>query len=103
MFYIATADKLTRTSVWLEKMEGGIEHLKDVVVKDSLGIAAELEKQMQYLVDTYKCEWAEVVSDPAARRKFSHFANSTANDDSIELMTERSQTRPVDWGQPGDP
>ena len=25
MFYIRTADKLTRTSTWIEKMDGGIE------------------------------------------------------------------------------
>jgi nitrite reductase (NADH) large subunit len=103
MFYIATADRLTRTSVWLEKMEGGIEHLKDVVIKDSLGICSELERQMQYLVDTYHCEWAAVVNDPVARQKFTHFANSPENDDSVALMTERSQCRPVDWGKPGDP
>ena len=103
MFYIATADKLTRTSVWLDKMEGGIEHLKDVIIKDSLGIGAELEQQMQYLVNTYRCEWAEVVRDPVARQKFSHFANSPEPDNSIEWMTERSQSRPVDWGAPGDP
>ncbi len=28
MYYIFTADKLTRTSVWLEKMEGGLEQLE---------------------------------------------------------------------------
>ena len=103
MFYIATADKLMRTSVWLDKMQGGIEHLKDVVVNDSLGIGEELERQMQYLVDTYKCEWAEVVNDPVAREKFAHFANSPEHDANVELMPERSQRRPVDWGQPGDP
>ncbi len=99
MFYIATADKLTRTSVWLDKMQGGIEHLKEVVIKDSLGIGAELEQQMQYLVDTYRCEWAEVVNDPVAREKFAHFANSPEVDDSVQLMTERTQTRPVDGGK----
>jgi nitrite reductase (NADH) large subunit len=103
MFYIATADKLTRTSVWLEKMEGGIEHLKDVIINDSLGIGAQLEKDMQYLVDTYRCEWAEVVRDPVARQKFTHFANSPADDNSVQLMSERSQSRPVNWGSPGDP
>jgi nitrite reductase (NADH) large subunit len=103
MFYIATADRLTRTSVWLEKMEGGIEHLKDVILKDSLGICAQLEQEMKYLVDTYRCEWAEVVNDPAARRKFAHYANSTEADDTVEFMSERSQSRPVDWGKPGDP
>jgi nitrite reductase (NADH) large subunit len=103
MFYIATADKLTRTSVWLDKMQGGIGHLKDVIINDSLGICAELEQEMQYLVDTYRCEWAEVVADPVARKKFTHFANSPENDDNVVLMPERSQTRPVDWGKPGDP
>jgi nitrite reductase (NADH) large subunit len=103
MFYIATADKLTRTSVWLEKLEGGIQHLKEVIIDDSLGICAQLEKDMQYLVDTYRCEWAATVADPVARAKFAHFANSTADDDSIELVSERSQSRPVDWQAPGDP
>ena len=40
MYYIRTADRLTRTSVWLEAMKGGIESLRDVVVNDRLGIAA---------------------------------------------------------------
>src|SRR5579859_1708929 len=29
MFYTQTADRLTRTSVWLDKLEGGIEYLRD--------------------------------------------------------------------------
>jgi nitrite reductase (NADH) large subunit len=103
MFYIATADRLTRTSVWIEKMQGGIEHLKDVIVNDSLGICAQLEQEMQYLVDTYRCEWAEVVNDPVARQKFAHFANSPENDENVVLMPERAQTRPIDWEEPGDP
>jgi nitrite reductase (NADH) large subunit len=103
MFYIATADKLTRTSVWLDKMQGGIEHLKDVIIKDSLGICARLEQDMQYLVDTYRCEWAAVVNDPVARQKFAHFANSPENDDNVALIEEREQARPMDWGKPGDP
>lgn len=82
MFYIRTADRLTRTSVWLAKMEGGIDHLRDVVVNDSLGIAATLERDMQRLVDTYECEWAGVVRDPAKRAVFRQFANdaTTASD-----------------------
>ncbi|HEX5060202.1 MAG TPA: nitrite reductase large subunit NirB [Kofleriaceae bacterium] len=70
MFYIRTADRLTRTSVWLDKLPGGIEHLRDVVVHDSLGIAGELERQLQHLVDTYECEWAGVVRDSAKRAQF---------------------------------
>ena len=48
-------------------MEGGIEYLRDVIVNDRLGICAELERQMQFLVDTYQCEWKEVVNDPEKR------------------------------------
>ncbi|ULT46369.1 hypothetical protein KRR40_25155 [Niabella defluvii] len=57
MFYIKTADPLTRTATWLNKMEGGIDYLRNVVVHDSLGIGAELEREMQLLVDAYQCEW----------------------------------------------
>jgi len=94
VFYIRTADRLTRTSVWLEKMEGGIAHLRDVVVKDSLGIGADLEWQMQHLVDTYECEWAGVVRDPEKRAEFRAFANDGAGDDGIRLVPERGQVRP---------
>jgi nitrite reductase (NADH) large subunit len=70
IFYIRTADRLMRTSVWLDKMEGGIAHLRDVIVNDSLGIAADLEREMQHLVDTYACEWKGVVADPVKRAQF---------------------------------
>ena len=55
MFYIQTADKLQRTSVWFSKLEGGIDYLRSVVIDDSLGICEELEAQMQHLVNTYQC------------------------------------------------
>ena len=97
MFYIRTADRLTRTSVWLDKLEGGIEHLRKVVIDDSLGICAELERQIQHLVDTYQCEWAEVVHNPERRAAFRHFANGPANDPQVEVVEERGQLRPVDW------
>jgi nitrite reductase (NADH) large subunit len=97
MFYIQTADRLTRTAPWLEKMEGGIEYLRDVVVNDRLGICEELEKQMQYLVDTYKCEWKEAVNDPSLRKWFRQFVNTTETEPSIEFVSERGQKRPVDW------
>jgi nitrite reductase (NADH) large subunit len=100
MFYIRTADRLTRTSVWLEKLEGGLAHLRDVVVNDSLGICNELEAQMQHLVDTYRCEWAEVVKDPARRAAFTHFANSEEPDPGVRFLPERGQVRPADWPSP---
>jgi nitrite reductase (NADH) large subunit len=97
MYYIQTADRLTRTSVWLEKMEGGIEYLRDVIVNDRLGIAADLERQMQFLADTYKCEWAEVVRDPEKRRLFRQFANTDETEPTVEFVPERGQERPADW------
>src|SRR5205814_8850721 len=41
MFYIRTGDRLQRTSVWLEHLEGGIDYLPKVVCEASLGIGAE--------------------------------------------------------------
>jgi nitrite reductase (NADH) large subunit len=63
MYYILTADRLERTAVWQRKLPSGkngggpIEHLKEVIIEDSLGICAELDTRMQHLVDTYHDEW----------------------------------------------
>ncbi|MBV9124034.1 MAG: nitrite reductase small subunit NirD, partial [Planctomycetes bacterium] len=97
MYYTQTADRLTRTSVWLEKLEGGIQRLREVIIDDCLGICDELEKQMQYFVDTYKCEWTEVVNDPEKRRLFKQFANTDETEPTIEFVKEREHKRPADW------
>jgi nitrite reductase (NADH) large subunit len=97
MYYIQTADRLTRTSVWLEKMEGGIDYLRDVIIHDRLGIAADLERQVQFLVDTYKCEWREVIESPERRRLFQQFVNTEETEPTIELVSERGQHRPTTW------
>lgn len=64
MFYIRTADRLQRTSTWMDNLEGGIEYLRDVIMNDSLGIAYELEQEMARIVDTYQCEWQTTLADP---------------------------------------
>ena len=97
MYYITTADKLTRTSVWCEKLEGGIDHIRDVVVEDKLGICDELEERMQFLVASYKCEWAEAVNNPQHRKWFRQFVNTDEEESCIEIVTERGQLRPGDW------
>ncbi|MBI3359345.1 MAG: nitrite reductase small subunit NirD, partial [Nitrospirae bacterium] len=97
MYYIMTADRMTRTAVWIEKLEGGIEHLKDVIIHDKLGICGELEAMCQFLVDSYRCEWTEVVSDPAKRKLFRQFVNTDENESSIEIISERGQPRPAYW------
>src|SRR5690606_28607982 len=98
MYYIRTADKLTRTSTWLEKLEGGIAQLRTVILQDSLGICEELEHEMKHLVDTYQCEWTSVVRSPELRAKFRHFVNNDEGDMTIELVPEREHARPADWG-----
>lgn len=97
MYYIMTADRLTRTAVWIDKLEGGIEHLKEVIIHDKLGICAELDTMMQALVDTYQCEWAAVVKDPAKQKWFRQFVNTDDTEPGIEIITERGQPRPGDW------
>ena len=98
MFYIKTADPLTRTATWLNKMEGGINYLRNVVINDSLGMAAEWEKEMQSLVESYKCEWKEAVENPEIRKRFSHFVNAPEEKDpSIQFEPMREQKRAKEW------
>jgi nitrite reductase (NAD(P)H) len=54
MFYIKTADKLTRTARWLENFEGGLEKLRKIIIDDELGICDELDKEMNALVGVSK-------------------------------------------------
>lgn len=98
MFYIQTADPLTRTATWLNKMEGGIDYLRSVVLHDALGIGAELEKQMQALVDSYACEWKQVVESPELRKRFAHFVNEPGEKDpTLQFGTLRGQKKAEDW------
>ncbi|AIO70966.1 nitrite reductase large subunit NirB [Burkholderia oklahomensis] len=95
MFYVRTADRLQRTSVWRDNLEGGLDYLIDVVVHDKLGLAAELEAEMRHVVDTYECEWKKAVTDPATRRRFRHFVNNDASDSTIAFVEARGQIRPA--------
>ncbi|WP_312134099.1 nitrite reductase large subunit NirB, partial [Leclercia sp.] len=70
MFYIRTADRLQRTSTWRDNLEGGLAYLREVIIDDSLGIAAELEQEMQRVVDTYQCEWQTTLQDPGRLAQF---------------------------------
>jgi nitrite reductase (NADH) large subunit len=95
MFYVRTADRLQRTSTWRENLEGGLDYLKEVVVNDKLGIAAELEADMQRVVDTYACEWKNAVETPEIRDRFRTFVNSDNADANVVFMPERGQIRPA--------
>ena len=100
MFYIRTADRLQRTSVWLENLEGGLDYLKQVVIEDELGIAAELEADMARVIDSYQCEWRKAIDDPQTLKRFRHFVNSDRADDNVVFIEERGQIRPADRDAP---
>ena len=95
MFYIRTADRLQRTSTWRDNLEGGLDYLKQVLIEDSLGLADELEAQMQHVVDSYQCEWKTAVTTPEVRQRFRTFVNSEQGDQRIVFMPERGQIRPA--------
>lgn len=97
MYYIRTADKLQRTSVWVEKIEGGIEHVRDVVVHDSLGLAEQLEADIQKLIDGYVCEWKDAVENPEKRDRFRHFVGPDKASVAVEMVSERGQNYPGPW------
>jgi nitrite reductase (NADH) large subunit len=99
MFYIKTADPLTRTATWLNKMEGGLDYLRDVIVNDSIGIGEELEMEMKELIANYHCEWKKVVENPALRERYRHFINDDDQDSTLSFVELRDQKIPIDWNK----
>jgi nitrite reductase (NADH) large subunit len=96
MYYVRTADRLQRTARWIEDLEGGLDHVRDVVVHDSLGLADELEQAMAAHVDTYEDEWAATLADPERLRRFRSFVNAPhVPDPTIARVPEREQFRPA--------
>ncbi|MEU6157541.1 nitrite reductase large subunit NirB [Streptomyces sp. NPDC047130] len=95
MFYIRTADRLERTSVWLDRIPGGLDHVRDVVVHDSLGICDELERLMAAHVAHYRDEWAAVLEDPEKLERFVSFVNAPETPDPmVAFVPERGQIKP---------
>lgn len=95
IYYVRTADRLQRTSVWMENMEGGLDYLKSVVIEDKLSVCEELESHMQNVVDTYQCEWKTTIADEEKLKRFRHFVNSDKTDENIVFVEERGQIRPA--------
>ncbi|WP_226344602.1 nitrite reductase large subunit NirB [Agilicoccus flavus] len=96
MYYIRTADRLQRTAPWLEEIEGGVDHVRGVVLHDSLGIADDLDAAMAAHVENYSDEWADVLSDPVKLARFGSFVNApTTPDTDLAYVTERGQRRPA--------
>ncbi|MFF5011974.1 nitrite reductase large subunit NirB [Streptomyces sp. NPDC001165] len=95
MFYIRTADRLERTSTWLERIPGGLDHVREVVVEDSLGICEELESLMADHVAHYADEWATTINDPEKLARFVSFVNAPDTPDPVVgFVPERDQIKP---------
>ncbi|GAA2499088.1 nitrite reductase large subunit NirB [Streptomyces longisporus] len=95
MFYIRTADRLERTSTWLERIPGGLDHVRDVVVEDSLGICEELESLMADHVANYADEWATTINNPDKLARFVSFVNAPDTPDPVVgFVPERDQIKP---------
>jgi nitrite reductase (NADH) large subunit len=102
MFYIRTADRLQRTAGWIEAMDGGLDHLRSVIVDDSLGICGELDAAMGRHVSSYADEWRAVLEDPARLARFVSFVNAPGvPDPTVEFTTERGQRIPAPAREPG--
>ncbi|SPM39088.1 NAD(P)H-nitrite reductase, large subunit [Mycobacterium numidiamassiliense] len=101
MYYIRTADRLQRTAPWVEAIDGGLDHVREVVCDDSLGLAAEFEAAMERHVQNYKCEWKGVLEDPDKLSRFVSFVNAPDAVDETVTFTERAGRKvPVPIGMP---
>ncbi|MEM6105265.1 nitrite reductase large subunit NirB [Mycobacterium sp. 050272] len=101
MYYIRTADRLQRTAPWVESIDGGLDHVREVVCEDSLGLAAEFEAAMERHVENYQCEWKGVLDDPDKLSRFVSFVNAPDEIDSTVTFTEHAGRKiPVSIGMP---
>ncbi|PKV91718.1 nitrite reductase (NADH) large subunit [Amycolatopsis echigonensis] len=101
MFYVRTADRLQRTAPWIEELDGGLDHLRAVIVDDSLGICEDLDAAMAKHIEGYTDEWRGVLEDPDKLARFSSFVNAPGTPDpSISFREEREQKIPVLLGIP---
>ncbi|MGL5859896.1 MAG: (2Fe-2S)-binding protein, partial [Phycicoccus sp.] len=95
-YYVRTADRLQRTAPWQEEHEGGLDRIREIVVDDALGLAADLDAFMARHVESYEDEWAAVLRDPERLRQFAPFVNAPGvADPSLEYVSERGQRRPA--------
>jgi nitrite reductase (NADH) large subunit len=100
MFYVRTADRLQRTSTWIESLsmdgQDGLAYLRSVLIEDVLGICDELDAAMEHHVADYSDEWADTLADPERLRRFVSFVNAPdIPDPSISWHSERDQISPL--------
>jgi nitrite reductase (NADH) large subunit len=101
MYYIRTADRLQRTAPWVDSLDGGLDHVREVVCDDSLGLAEEFEAAVERHVANYECEWKGVLEDPDKLSRFVSFVNAPDEIDSTVTFTEHAGRKiPVSIGMP---
>jgi nitrite reductase (NADH) large subunit len=101
MFYIRTADRLQRTAPWIESLDGGLDHVREVVCEDSLGLAEEFEAAMARHAENYSCEWKGVLKDPEKLSRFVSFVNAPdAPDPTVAFAEHNGRKVPVPIGMP---
>jgi nitrite reductase (NADH) large subunit len=100
LYYVQTGDRLERTASWIERIEGGVEHIREVVLRDSLGVGAELDLLMEAHVASYECEWRATIDDPDRMARFVSFVNAPDEPDAtVVFVRERGQIRPARPGE----
>ncbi|TNH31286.1 nitrite reductase large subunit [Micromonospora orduensis] len=103
IYYIRTADRLQRTAGWIEALDGGLDHLRAVIVDDSLGLCADLDAAMARHVESYSDEWRDVLEDPDRLRRYTSFVNAPdVPDPSITFALERGQRVPARGDTPAE-
>ena len=104
IYYIRTADRLQRTAPWIEGLDGSLDHLREVIIDDSLGLAADFEAAMERHVAGYSCEWKAVLDDPDKLTRFVSFVNAPgAPDPTVEFTEKNGRKVPVLIGTPAVP
>ncbi|GAC1313886.1 MAG: nitrite reductase large subunit NirB [Acidimicrobiales bacterium] len=95
MYYVRTADRLERTATWMGRIDGGLDHVRRVVIDDAIGLGADLEADMAAHVAGYRCEWADTLADPVRLEQFRTFVNTDDPGPTPVYITERGQPRPA--------
>jgi nitrite reductase (NADH) large subunit len=68
-YYRENAKYLERSYSFVERL--GIEHLRDVLVKDSQGICARLDAEIEAAVLAYRDPWASEAAQPLYKAQFT--------------------------------
>lgn len=58
---------------------GSWQKLRGIILRDELGICADLDAEMDRLIGTYEDEWKRAVQDPDLRKQFRQFVNTVSS------------------------